>query len=214
VIEGPNEFDTTLEVIVEKLRADERYRAAFAGAFTTGLTPENVLHALADFERSLQAFDSPFDRYRAGNEDAMSPAAVRGLALFEGKAGCVLCHRGPNFTDGEFHNTGVPTADQGRIEVVRNFHFSMRPYPFFGHYKAFKTPTLRNVALSPPYFHNGSVATLEEVVRFYDAGGTSHDTYGRSPDVKPLELSDEEIDDLVAFLEALTSPIEVGEPGL
>ena len=89
----------------------------------------------------------------------------------------------------------------------------MRPYPFFGNHKAFKTPGLRNVALSPPYFHNGSARNLEVVVRFYNDGGTGPDHQGRSPDIRPLGLTDGEVQDLVAFLEALTSPVDVATPG-
>lgn len=212
VIESPDEFDTTLAALTEVLRRDPWYPDAFAAAFPAGLTGANILAALADFERSLLAFDSPYDRWRGGDEHALAPAALRGLALFEGRARCTRCHAGPNFTDGGFHNTGVPTEDPGRIRVQRNVPFRTRPYPFFGNYKAFKTPTLRNVALSPPYFHDGSAATLAEVVRHYDVGGTSLDTYGRSPDVRPLGLNEREIADLVAFLEALTSPLAVVPP--
>ncbi len=204
VIENPLEFDTTLEAIVNTLRADPNYQRAFQKAFREGLTGQNVLRAIADFERSLVAFDSPFDRYLSGDTQALSSSAKRGYALFEGQAGCVNCHSGANFSDGDFHNTGVPTSDKGRLEVDRNVRFRMRPYPFLGHYKAFKTPTLRNVALSPPYFHNGIAATLRDVVNFYRVGGLARDEYGRSPDVHPLDLSQDDVADLVAFLESLT----------
>ena len=142
----------------------------------------------------------------------MKAAAVRGMALFVGKANCVACHLGPNFTDGKFHNTGVPGDDPGRLAVVRNIEFSMRPYPFFGHRGAFKTASLRNVELSPPYFHNGSEKTLEDVVRFYNRGGKANDVEAKSTDVRPLGLTDPEIQDLVEFLRALTSPVTVEKP--
>ncbi len=134
------------------------------------------------------------------------------MKLFEGKALCSECHTAPHFTDGKFHNTGVPTEDLGRFAVQRSVELRMRPYPFFGHRKAFRTPSLRNVAQSPPYFHDGSVPRLRVVVEFYNQGGTSPDKYGRSPDVRPLNLNDREIDDLVEFLAALTTEFSMEPP--
>ena len=203
----------TVDGLVERLRADASYVAAFAKAFPgSGLTGPNVLRALSDFQRTLISFNAPYDRYLQGDKSAMTPEAVRGMALFIGKANCVACHLGPNFTDGKFHNTGVTGSDPGRLAVVRNIEFSMRPYPFFGNRGAFKTASLRNVRLSPPYFHNGSEKTLEDVVRFYNRGGKGTDVEAQSTDVRPLGLTDTELQELVAFLDALTSPVAVEPP--
>ena len=207
VLESPDEMGTTVDGVVEKLGRDASYVAGFEAAYPgSGLKGANVLDAIASFERSLVAAGAPFDRYVGGDASALAPGAVRGLKLFLGKANCVACHAGPAFTDGKFHNTGVSASDPGRIAVVRNIEFSMRPYPFFGHRGAFKTPGLRNVKLSPPYFHDGSAKTLEDVVRFYNQGGRHKDPEAHSPDVRPLGLQEGEIRDLLDFLDSLTSP--------
>ena len=139
-------------------------------------------------------------------QSALDEAAVRGKELFFGRARCATCHSGPNFTDGLFHNTGVIGDDLGRAAFDRVGEFQMRPYPFFQMRRAFKTPGLRNVALTAPYQHDGSEASLAEVVRFYNLGGRDPRSYGKALDIRPLHLTDAELDDLVAFLEALTSP--------
>jgi cytochrome c peroxidase len=213
VLENPDEMGMPLDALVPRLRADVALVADFDAAYPgQGLAPATVTGALSAFERSLVAREAPFDRWLAGEEGAMSAASLRGLDLFLGKANCVACHAGPNFTDGKFHNTGVPSDDPGRLAVVRNIDFSMRPYPFFGNRGAFKTPSLRNAKLSPPYFHDGSEPTLEAVVRFYNRGGKGRDVEAKSPDVRPLGLSDADVKDLVEFLESLTSPLRVDPP--
>jgi cytochrome c peroxidase len=168
----------------------------------SGLTAENVGRAIAAFERTIISNNSPFDRYMRGDKNAMDPAAIRGMQLFMGKANCTACHSGPNFTDESFHNIGVGDSDPGRAAIVGDASLT----------GAFKTPGLRNVVLSAPYMHNGSSATLEEVVRFYNTGGTS--TQGLSELIKPLHLTDSEVFDLVAFLGALTDPVVVTRPAI
>ena len=126
--------------------------------------------------------------------------------FFRHDVGCAECHSGSNFTDGDFHNTGLIGDDLGRAEVDRVGNFRMRPYPFFHTQKAFKTPGLRNVALSSPYMHNGVFETLEEVVQNYNRGSQDPESYGISLDIKPLGLTDQDMTDLVGFLEALSSP--------
>ena len=158
----------------------------------------------------VPAAGSPFDRYLQGDVEALGESAERGRALFFGRANCSACHRGPNLTDGGFHNTGVSGDDPGRAALDRVGEFRVQPYPFFQANKAFKTPGLRNVVLSAPYFHDGSEPTLRDVVRFYDQGGKDPDSYGLSADIKPLGLTDGEIDDIVAFLESLTSQVNIG----
>lgn len=130
----------------------------------------------------------------------MSPAAVRGKALFEGKANCAACHSGANFTDESFHNIGIGDDDPGRAKIV--------PGPLAN--GAFKTPGLRNVLLTAPYMHNGSHKNLEEVIRHYNKAGIQGS--GISPEFKPLHLSEQEIFDLVAFLGALTEPLKIERP--
>jgi cytochrome c peroxidase len=194
--------------ISQKVREVPSYAEEFSAVYPrSGVTMKNLARALAAFERSLVSFDSAFDRHEAGDAAAMSESATRGRELFFGRAKCSTCHSGPNFTDGQFHNTGVLSNDQGRAAFDRVGEFQMRPYPFFQMRQAFKTPSLRNVALTAPYQHDGSEETLEKVVRFYNAGGRDPRSYGKALDIKPLGLTDAQIADLVQFLEALTSPV-------
>ena len=206
-IRHPDEMGMPGDLLAAKLRAIPSYEQAFARAFPkSGVTMKNIAAALAAFERTLVARNSPFDRFNAGDKTALSDTARRGRELFFGRAKCATCHSGPNFTDGLFHNTGVLGDDIGRAAFDRVGEFQMRPYPFFQMRRAFKTPGLRNVALTAPYQHDGSEATLAEVVRFYNLGGRDPRSYGKALDIRALNLTDAELDALVAFLEALTSP--------
>ena len=192
--------DSDPETVVRHLGPIPGYQAQFQRVFGTGVTAENVARAIAAFERTILSGNAPYDRFVAGDRDAMSASAARGFALFVGKAGCVSCHAGANFTDERFHNIGIgmqqDKRDLGRYEVTK----------LEKDRGAFKTPTLRDVAVRPPYMHDGSVATLAEVVAFYDRGGIANP--GRSPLVRRLELSPEEQADLVAFMEALTGAVD------
>ena len=186
------------------------YAATFGEVFgKSGVSMSNIARALAAFERTLVSKDSPADWYAAGETTALGEQAVRGRALFFGRAMCSTCHSGPNFTDGLFHNTGVMGEDAGRAAFDRVGEFQMRPYPFFQMRRAFKTPGLRNVALTAPYQHDGSEATLDEVVSFYNKGGRDPQSYGKSLDIRSLNLTDTDVTDLVVFLEGLTAPIRV-----
>lgn len=213
-IENPDEMDMPIDLLVVKLAAVPEYAAAFQRLYPErGLCGETIASALAAFQRTLVSQNSSFDRYMHGDRSALDAGALRGLGLFEGRAGCTRCHQGHDLTDRDFHNTGVVTDDLGRQALDRaglTREFQIRPYPFFATHKAFKTPSLRNVSLTAPYFHDGSKATLQDVVRFYDKGGDSPDSRGRSLEVRPLNLTDEEVADLVSFLEALTDPSFVG----
>lgn len=165
-----------------------------------GLPPAKVANALASYIRTLLAGDSPFDRYMAGDRGALSDEARRGLAVFRGKGNCVACHVGPNLTDERFHNTGVgwdgkALADLGRFEVTKRDE----------HRGAFKTPTLRDVARRPPYMHDGSLATLEDVIRFYDEGGRPNPWL--DPEIRPLDLAEREKSDLIALLRSLSGVV-------
>lgn len=194
------------EGFLPKVQAEPRYRQMFAAAFPPkgAITHVNMARAIAAFERTLVSNQSAFDRYISGDMQALSVEALRGLLLFEGKAGCIACHNGPNLTDWKFHNIGVDSDDPGRSAKVTD---KSEKAEMTG---AFKTPGLRNVALTAPYMHNGTLGSLEEVVEFYSRGGDKH--VNLSPLIQPLELSDREKWDLVAFLNALTHPIDTEPP--
>jgi cytochrome c peroxidase len=198
---SPREMGNTHQEIVRRLARDPGYRRDFQRAFgIAGVTIERVAQAIAAFERTLVAGNSAFDRFATlGDPTALSPEARRGLELFGGKARCTVCHEPPLFTDERFHNTGVawrsaPPSDSGRYAVTVQTE----------DIGAFKTPTLREVALTAPYMHDGSVATLEEVVDFYDRGGVANPYL--DPLVQPLQLTREEKRALLAFLRSLGSP--------
>jgi cytochrome c peroxidase len=195
-IEDPTEMGSKLDAVVKRLQADKDYKERFEAAFTDGLTEANVGRALASFERVLLRGDSVVDRFRRkGEHDALTPTQREGLWLYESKARCWRCHSGPNFSDEGFHNTGVnwnkETPDRGRITSTKRDEDRGK----------FKTPTLRGVSLTAPYMHDGSLATLEDVVEFYNRGG------GANPNldtvIVPLQLSKDEVAALVEFLKAL-----------
>ncbi|MNR87076.1 Cytochrome c551 peroxidase precursor [compost metagenome] len=203
---NPDEMNATASQVVSTLTGIPEYRARFQEAFGTEPSVETLGKALAAFERTLISKDSAFDRWVSGEEGALSPQAKRGLDLFTGKADCTACHKGPNFSDDKFHNIGVPgsgTRDKGRFEVTRD------PDDL----GAFKTPSLRNVALTAPYMHNGSIKTLHEAVKHYEE--VDLDFPNLDPLIDHWGLTDEEIDAVVAFLESLTGkPPKVEAPRL
>jgi cytochrome c peroxidase len=200
---APTELDMTEDLLVERIASVPSYAPLFEAAFgSRTVTLRRVGHALAAFQRTLLAADSPFDRFWFdGAADALSPAAKRGHAVFVGKGACASCHTvGPSdaaFTDFGFHATG--TVKEGATDVGRSMVTGDE-----ADRGRFRTPTLRNVALTAPYLHDGSARTLAEVVDHYDRGGTK--VAGRPPEISPLHLTPAERADLVAFLEALTSP--------
>jgi parallel beta-helix repeat protein len=171
----------------------QRFQAAFGGEQPVSL--EKMTAALAAFERSLLSQNSPFDRYAAGDFDALSPQQRRGLALFRsGATRCFECHAAPTFASEGFRVIGVPDDDPGRAGVAAD------ALP-----GAFKTPTLRNIALSAPYMHDGSLATLADVLDFYAEGaGRAHGIENVDALVNGFEMSESEKADLLAFLYALT----------
>jgi len=201
-IQDSLEMDLPIDAAVERLMTDAFYRVAFADAFSDGVTPTNVARVLASYVRTIRSGDAPIDRYRAGDTTALLPQARRGQVLFLGKANCSACHVGPTFSDEQFHNTGVAagTSDAGRFLVTGREEDRGR----------FKTPTLREVARTAPYMHDGSLATLEDVVDFYDRGGRAN--AGLDREIKPLGLSAGEKADLVSFLRALTGTVTAGVP--
>jgi cytochrome c peroxidase len=194
---GPIETDAEMAMpggkLLEKLQTIPEYRVRFAAAFPVeGLTKASIAKALATYERTIVSGIAPFDRWLAGDATAISDSAQRGFALFNGRAGCNLCHEGWSFTDHAFHDIGLPDVDVGRGK-----HLNL---PSMQH--AFKTPTLRDIARRSPYMHNGSIKTLRDVILHYDRNFVERPSL--APEVKSLKLTDREVDDLAAFLETLT----------
>ena len=201
-IQNPIEMGHTLPDMLDTLRGIQGYAKDFEAAFTTpDITEQRVAKAIASYERTVLAGNAPFDRYEAGDESAMSESAVRGMQIFNDpqKGNCVTCHAGFNFTDESFHNIGAgmskPIPDLGRFGVSKDENDK----------GAFKTPTLRNIVQSAPYMHDGSEATLESVVDFYDKGGIPNQWL--SKEIRRLNLTDQDKADLVAFLQALTGEV-------
>ncbi len=186
--------EVKVDDIIDRLRADQRYVAKFRNAMPGApVNLDNVVIALAAFERTIEPGEAPFDRWIAGNEAAIPEAAKRGFVLFHTEAACAGCHIGWRFTDDRFHDVGTTTTDQGRGRELKH-----DPTMQF----AFKTPTLRSVALRAPYLHDGSAATLRDVVDLYAKGGIERPS--RSPMINPLDLTEQQRDDLVAFMQTLT----------
>ena len=199
-IESPGEMAMDLPTLLKRLNDVEDYRTAFATAYGPGpITKDNIASAIASFERTIVVRNTAYDRWQSGDDQAMGPEAKRGLALFLGKANCISCHSGPNLSDGSFHNLGMKSEDRGRAAIAAGPAAE----------RAFKTPGLRNVLLTAPYLHDGSEASLEAVVRFYNRGG---DVPTPDPLVRKLNLSEMEIIDLVAFMGALTESTPIARP--
>jgi cytochrome c peroxidase len=176
------------------LGADAKYRVLFERAFSdesARITMSNVTKAIASFERSIISGRSPYDRYHYNREDdAVSDAAKRGETLFfDSRHSCFRCHGGFNFSDAGLHNTGV-NADTG----------------------LFKAPTLRNIAITGPYMHDGSIATLPDVLDHYAAGGRVHDNPSKDPLIHGFEMSKQDREDLIAFLQSLTDEAILHDP--
>jgi cytochrome c peroxidase len=182
-----------VEAIEERVKLAPDYVAKFKAALPDRpIDVDAITSALAAFERTLEPGIAPFDRWVAGDETAITESAKRGFALFTGKAACAACHSGWRFTDDQFHDIGTTTTDLGRGRETKDPALNF----------AFKTPTLRSVALRAPYMHNASIVTLTDVVRHYEKGGI--DRPSRSPMLVAIQLSETERLDLVAFMETLT----------
>ncbi len=202
-IVNPAELDLTLDEAVGRLARDGGYRSRFTQAFGSDVNATSLARALASYVRSIVAGNSPLDRYMSGEREALSAQARQGLGIFRGKGNCTACHVGPTLTDEQFHNTGIAWKDGawrdlGRFAVTANEI----------DHGAFKTPTLREIARTAPYMHDGSLATLEQVVEFYDRGGNRNTFLDR--ELRPLDLTDHEKQALLAFLRSLTGDIHDG----
>jgi len=211
--------EDALDSVLARLREIPEYEALFANAFpqvaargTSAVDSSTYARSIAAYERELVTRHSPYDRYVDGDDDALSALQKQGLELFFTKARCGECHSGPMFTDFDFVVQGVlqegpgknviPGDDTGRMEHTGN------PDDMF----AFRTPSLRNVELTPPYMHDGVMHTLDEVVRFYNDGAQPRRTEPECETrmdarlLEPLGLTEDEIRAVVSFLEALTDP--------
>jgi len=193
---NPIEMGNTHEAIVKNLRGIAGYRPLFEKAFGTAEFDINhVAKAIATFERTVLSGNAPYDRYKAGDKSALTASQVRGLNVYFNKAKCDQCHEGINFTANAYHNLGVgtdkATPDAGRHDVTKND----------ADWGAFKTPTLRDIARTAPYMHDGSLKTLEEVVDYYDKGGIPNKNLDER--MKKLNLTAQDKSDLVEFLKSL-----------
>jgi cytochrome c peroxidase len=182
---------------VDKLNGVQGYRERFQQVFCTNVTMDGVAKAIAAFERTILSGNSPADRFdMGGEENAISESAKRGLVIFQGKGRCTRCHSGFNFSDEEFHNLGIDW-DRNSVDIGR---YSVEKHP--GTVGGFKTPTLREIARTVPYMHDGRFATLEEVVDFYDQGGIMNPHLSNL--IIPLGLTAQEKQDLVEYMRALS----------
>lgn len=194
-VQEHHELDDNLVLIGERLREDSLYMRMAHEAYDRDPDPYVITRAIAVFERSLLSGDSPYDRYVAGHTGALSASQRRGMTLFfSERTNCAGCHGGFNFTYYSFSNNGlyVDYNDPGRFRLTGMEEDRA----------LFKTPSLRNVAVTAPYMHDGSLPDLRAVIAHYRKGGAGH--FRQDPRVRPLDLTDEEASDLVAFLQALT----------
>ena len=195
-IENPEEMGLGKAAAVNRLSSDPSYAAQFQKAFGREVDDAALAAALAGFVRGLTVGDSPVDRFRDGDVEALSADEEAGLWIYEGRGRCWRCHNGPNFSDESFHNTGVGVID-GAPEPGR---FAITGQD--GDQGRFRTPGLRMLTKTAPYMHDGSLATLAEVVDFYREGGNANAHLSDRMDA--IELTDEEAAQLVAFLEAMS----------
>jgi cytochrome c peroxidase len=231
LIDADEMGNRSLEEVVSRLQKIPEYTPLFREVFQTGVSIDGIAKALAAFERTLVSADSPFDRFNAGDRGAMSDAAKRGMLLYRTKGRCNICHNinqsFPFLTDQNFRNTGIAannsafdsitskasvlTQENPDSSLLRSLTFQdggseLGRFVFTGNsldIGAFRTPSLRNVELTAPYFHDGSAATLNDVIRYYVKGGNDHPL--RDWELNSLSLTSNEQDDLVEFLKSLTS---------
>ena len=203
-IEDPNEMGLPVDEALKRLAATKEYEAAFRAAFERGPDRSALGRAIAAFVSRLWLGDSPVDRFRAADVRFLNDKAKTGLWIYESKGRCWRCHVGPNFSDESFHNTGIGAKagvpEEGRFKITKKDEDRGR----------FKTPTLRGLTLTAPYMHDGSIATLEDVVAFYRRGGEKNTHLDEA--LEPIDLTDDEATALTAFLKALSERVPPGTP--
>lgn len=203
---NPNEMNSTPEKVVTVLNGIPEYRKRFKKVFGAEPSVDRAAAAIAAFERTIVSGPSDFDRYLQGDKTALSASARRGFRVFTRDADCIACHRGPNFTDDKFYNIGVPGSgdkDKGRYAVTHKRKDM----------GAFKTTGLRDVAVTGPYMHDGSMKNLRAAVKHYEKVELSYPNL--SPKIKRWGMTSDDIDDVVEFLKALSGPpIKVAPPKL
>ena len=197
-ITAAGEMNQDLDVLVEELKAVPEYVTDFQTVFGEDINTTNILKAIATFERTIVAKDTAFDKYLAGDDDAISDEAKKGMVLYTGKASCIICHTTPTLSDGKYYNLGI-SGDEGRYAVTNNA----------ADMGAFRTSSLRGITHTGPYMHDGSLATIKDVVDFYNKGGGTD--ANKSNLIQPLNLTDEEVNQLVAFLETLGGEVPIVE---
>ena len=197
------EMNMPLEVLVPKLNKIKGYVELFKKAYPgEGLTKDTLAKAVASFERTVVSTESPFDRYAKGDNKAISKEAKEGFELFKGKAKCIDCHDGFNFTDGSFHNIGL---NDGELQGKELGRYNVKKRAAW--YGVMKTPTLRDVTKSFPYFHDGSVKTLKEATVICSSGGRyENNVKNKSLSMVDRKLTSDEIDKVVEFMKSLTGP--------
>ena len=209
-VQADVEMNMPLEVLIPKLQKIQGYVTLFEKAYPgEGITPESFAKAIASFERTIVSTESPFDRYAKGDNDAISQEAKDGFELFKEKAHCIDCHDGWNFTDGSFQNIGL---NKGELQGKELGRYNVKNRAAW--YGVFKTPTLRDVTKSAPYFHDGSVKTLKEATQICASGGChKEDVKNLSDAMKDRDLTDKEIEIIVTFMKTLTGPdLEINIP--
>lgn len=192
------EMNLSLDEAIQRLNSINGYVELFDKAYPNeGITKDTLAKALASFERTIISSDAPFDKYIKGDKNAISPEALKGWEIFSSDKGkCLNCHDGFDYTDGSFHNIGLNTNDTGRFNVKER-------EAWFG---AFKTPKLRDVTKTAPYFHNGSTYDLFTATDICAKGGENHKVRNYSTAMHKLDLTKEEVKFLVEFMKALESP--------
>ncbi len=193
-IQSEVEMNQNLDELVTELNAVPAYVEKFNSIFDEQISADNIAKALAAFERTIVISDTAFDRYLQGDDDAISAEAKEGMKLFVGKASCITCHSGPLLSDHNYHNLGM-TDDDGRFAVTENEEDKGK----------FRTSGLRGIGHTSPYMHDGSLETLKDVVNYYNVGGGVHPN--KSDLMNPLDLTESEVDALVAFLESLNGEL-------
>lgn len=219
-IANPKELDLTLEDAIRRIGLDAEYRTQFKTAFDQAPSADNLARALASYVRTILSGNSPLDRFMNGERAALSDQQREGLTIFRGKGNCTACHVGPTLSDEQFHNTGVAWKDllttptgSGRAGFGQAGRFA-DPGRFVVTHReadrgAFKTPTLREIARTAPYMHDGSLGTLDEVIAFYDRGGRPNPFLDR--ELRPLNLKEDEKQALLHFLQSLNGDIAEGD---